>query len=66
LKTSRVRLKLSQHVGKPAQPIVKVGDRVTQGTMVGRVEEADLGVCIHASIPGTVSAVTDQFVEITA
>jgi Na+-translocating ferredoxin:NAD+ oxidoreductase RnfC subunit len=61
-----VRIKLSQHVGKPATPVVKAGDRVECGTAVGRVAAADLGADVHASIAGTVKQVTDAFVEIEA
>ncbi len=60
----RVRIKLSQHAGRPARPIVAPGDKVTEGAAVGRVPAGDLGADVHASISGTVSAVTDSYVEI--
>jgi Na+-translocating ferredoxin:NAD+ oxidoreductase RnfC subunit len=61
-----VRIKLSQHAGKPATPVVKPGDRVDAGTPVGRVDPKDLGVDVHSSISGTVEAVTGAYVEIRA
>jgi Na+-translocating ferredoxin:NAD+ oxidoreductase RnfC subunit len=61
-----VRIKLSQHVGKPAAAVVKAGDRVEAGAAVGRVKAPDLGADVHASIAGTVKQVTDAFVEIQA
>jgi Na+-translocating ferredoxin:NAD+ oxidoreductase RnfC subunit len=61
-----VRIKLSQHVGKPAVPVVKAGDRVECGSAVGRVPAAELGADVHASIAGTVKRVTEAFVEIEA
>jgi Na+-translocating ferredoxin:NAD+ oxidoreductase RnfC subunit len=61
-----VRIKLSQHVGKPARPVVKPGDKVETGTPVGRVDAPDLGADVHSSIAGTVQEVTDTFVEIRA
>jgi electron transport complex protein RnfC len=47
-------LPLSQHTGKPAKPIVKVGDRVERGDLIA---EADGWVSspIHASASGTVA-----------
>ena len=61
-----VRIKLSQHVGKPAAAVVKAGDKVKRGTTVGRVADSDLGADVHASIAGTVKQVTDTWVEIEA
>jgi len=51
-----VVLPLSQHTGKPAKPLVRPGDRVERGDMVG---EADGFVSspIHASAAGIVEAV---------
>ncbi len=63
---SRVALKLSQHIGAPAQPTVKVGDKVKVGDMVGKIPEGALGAPIHASIDGTVKAVTDKEIVIEA
>ncbi|MFB3779426.1 MAG: 4Fe-4S dicluster domain-containing protein [Bryobacteraceae bacterium] len=61
-----VRIKLSQHVGKPATPVVKAGEKIRRGAPVGRVAEADLGADVHASIDGTVRQVTKDWVEIEA
>ena len=60
-----VRIRLKQHVGVPAQPQVAVGQTVQRGDMIGDVPEEQLGVPVHASISGQVTAVKD-FVEITA
>lgn len=59
-----VRLPLSQHVGKPATPLVKPGARVKRGAKLAHVADADLGADLHASIGGTVAAVTDTHIEI--
>ncbi len=61
-----VRIKLRQHAGKPAQAVVRTGDSVKAGDVVGRVEEAGLGAFVHASIDGRVAAVTDEWVEVRA
>lgn len=60
---SGVRIPLSQHIGAPARGIVKKGDRVSCGQMIGEAADG-LSVGIHASIDGTVSGVTDSYIEI--
>lgn len=60
-----VRVPLAQHVGAPAFARVKTGDRVGIGDVVGEIPENELGARIHASIDGTVTAVSDH-VEIRA
>lgn len=51
-----VVLPLSQHTGKPARPIVRVGDKVERGDKIG---EADgfISSPIHASAAGTIEEV---------
>ena len=60
-----ISLPLSQHVGAPAVTVVKAGDKVTAGQLVADIARDKLGARIHASIPGTVTAVNGA-VEITA
>ncbi len=59
-----VTLKLRQHIGAPAVPVLKEGDRVTKGTLVGEIPEGALGARVHASISGTVVKVTPEVVVI--
>jgi len=49
-------LPLSQHTGKPAKPIVRVGDRVERGDLIA---EADGWVSspVHASASGTITEI---------
>jgi Na+-translocating ferredoxin:NAD+ oxidoreductase RnfC subunit len=61
---SKVTLPFRQHVGAPAQPVVSVGAKVRIGDIVANVSQDQLGVPIHASIDGTVSAITDTCIEI--
>lgn len=61
-----VRIKLRQHAGKPAQPVVKEGAKVRRGQAIGRVPAAELGASIHASIDGRVRAITADAIEIAA
>ncbi|MCZ2076730.1 MAG: 4Fe-4S dicluster domain-containing protein [Bryobacterales bacterium] len=60
----QVRLKLSQHAGSPAAPVVRQGDRVSRNDPVARVGKDELGVNIHASISGEITSVTDKYIEI--
>ncbi len=52
-----VTVPLSQHIGVPCAAIVKVGDTVDRGQIIGVVEKG-LGCPVHASVSGTVSAIT--------
>lgn len=61
-----VRVKLLQHAGKPARPVVRPGDRVEKGAVIGRVDPNDLGANVHASVAGTVAVVADTYIEIRA
>ena len=54
---------LSQHIGAPAQAIVKVGDQVTRGQMIAQPANG-LSVAIHATICGKVTEVTDRHIVI--
>lgn len=60
-----VKLLLRQCIGAPCTSIVKVGDQVTKGQMIGQPPEGALGVCLHASITGKVIAVTENFITIS-
>src|SRR5512133_966083 len=63
---AEVRIKMRQDAGQPAVPVVREGDRVGKGQLLGRVEEGKLGANVHASIDGVVRAVTPDYVEIVA
>ncbi|MBR2765476.1 MAG: 4Fe-4S dicluster domain-containing protein [Blautia sp.] len=63
LPVDQVRIPLSQHIGAPAEPVVKVGETVTKGQLIAQPGKG-LSVGIHASIDGTVTEVTDRFVTI--
>jgi Na+-translocating ferredoxin:NAD+ oxidoreductase RnfC subunit len=62
----RVSLALQQHIGAPARPTVRAGDRVVVGDLVGEVPEAALGARIHASIAGMVREVSASAIVIEA
>lgn len=48
-----VELPMSQHIGAPAVPVVKPGDKVYVGTLIGR-GEAFVSAHVHSSVSGTV------------
>lgn len=64
VKPAAVRIKLKQHAGQAASPVVEVGKKVKKGQAVGRVEADKLGADVHASIDGKVRAVTADYIEI--
>jgi Na+-translocating ferredoxin:NAD+ oxidoreductase RnfC subunit len=59
-----VKIKLQQHIGKPAKPIVSVGDFVKENQVIGIVDENELGAYVHSSIDGKVVEVNQEFVRI--
>ncbi len=61
---ARVRVNLLHGAGKPAKPVVRKGEKVSACQTIGRVAADDLGADVHASIGGTVTAVTDTYIEI--
>ncbi len=61
-----VRLRLLQHTGVPARPVVRVGQNLKVGDPVATIEGEQLGANVHASIAGKVKTISDTFVEIEA
>ncbi len=68
LATDKVGIKLKQHIGAPCDPMVKAGDRVVKGQVVGRPPVTNgkpaMGTPVHASVDGTVTAVSGGVVWI--
>ena len=54
---------MNQHIGPPAVPVVKTGDSVKIGSLVGSTE-GKLGSDCHSSVNGKVISVTDMYVII--
>ena len=59
-----VTLLLRQHVGKPAVPVVRTGDRVHAGDVVAEIPEKSLGARIHAPIDGIVTRVDAKAIQV--
>lgn len=66
LAVDRVRLLMRQHLGAPAVPVVRIGDRVEAGQVVGEIPRGALSARVHASIDGRVTAVSQDAVEVAA
>ncbi len=64
LKPEKTKIMLSQHIGAPAKAIVKSGDTVSIGDVIGVVDENALGVPVHSSVNGKVLEANDSFVII--
>lgn len=65
-KIDSVKLMLRQNIGAPCVPSVKAGDAVTEGEQIAAPPQGALGTCLHASITGTVKAVTENYITIQA
>ncbi|WP_407309034.1 4Fe-4S dicluster domain-containing protein [Desulfosporosinus sp. SB140] len=59
-----VTLKLQQHIGAPAIPVVNEGEIVHLGQVIGEIPEGALGARVHASLAGTVLKITPQSITI--
>ena len=66
VKAKKVKVMLGQCIGVPATAIVKKGDVVTAGQVIGDMVQDKLSMPIHASISGKVTEVNDKFVIIEA
>lgn len=56
--SERLFVPLQQHVGAPAQPLVKVGDHVLKGQIIG-ASQGFISAPVHASTSGRIVAIGD-------
>ncbi|HOT27902.1 MAG TPA: 4Fe-4S dicluster domain-containing protein [Candidatus Ozemobacteraceae bacterium] len=61
----RVRLPLKMHVGVPVEPLVRPGDMVKLGQLIGAVPDKKLGAPLHASISGRIESVDSASIVIS-
>ncbi len=59
-----VRIPFQQHIGIKAAAIVKKGEIVKEGQMIGKISGGELGANVHASINGKVKEVTEDYILI--
>ncbi len=55
-----VEIPLSMHIGAAAEPVVRIGDKVGRGTVVGKIAAGKLGADVHASIAGVVTKINGR------
>lgn len=55
-----VFIPLRQHIGSPAVPVVKAGDTVREGDLIGETPENAVGARVHASVNGVVEDVAES------
>lgn len=65
-KVDEVKLFLTQHVGVPSMPVVKVGDKVNKGDVIAEIPDGKLGSKIHSSIDGVIKEITEQYIIVSA
>jgi electron transport complex protein RnfC len=59
---SKVVIPMVQHLGAPCQPLVKKGDTVKVGQVIGNTD-AFVSAPVHASVSGTVTAVEPRIIS---
>jgi Na+-translocating ferredoxin:NAD+ oxidoreductase RnfC subunit len=62
LRPEKVEIPLAQHVGEPARPIVRIGEKVKKGQCIGDIPDGKLGARVHASIDGAVKRIGESIV----
>lgn len=55
---AKVTIPMQMHIGAPCEPVVKVGDTVAVGQLIGDTDKF-VSAPIHASVSGTVTAIGD-------
>ena len=56
----------AEHIGSPALPLVKLGDRVSLGQKIAQTPADAVGSTYHASISGTVTDIRNHTIQISA
>jgi Na+-translocating ferredoxin:NAD+ oxidoreductase RnfC subunit len=66
IKIKVVKIPLQQHIGIPAQALVRTGEKVEEGQPIGKIPDGGLGANIHASISGIVTEITSESILLEA
>ncbi|MFA6409049.1 MAG: 4Fe-4S dicluster domain-containing protein [Gammaproteobacteria bacterium] len=59
-----VRIPLNKHIGVPAEPKIKIGDKVKMCDIIAASPEDKLGAVYHASIEGKITNIDENWIEI--
>ncbi len=62
----RVIIPLKQHIGQPSRPVVKKGQRVLSGELIGDIDPGTMGARVHASITGIIEKISKESITIHA
>ncbi|GHU49303.1 proline reductase-associated electron transfer protein PrdC [Clostridia bacterium] len=60
------RLALSRHIGAASVPCIAIGQEVKRGEQIAKIPVGKLGANLHASVSGIISAISEDYIEITA
>ncbi|MBP7654171.1 SLBB domain-containing protein [Candidatus Dependentiae bacterium] len=63
-KPKEITIMLNQHIGVPCSVLVKLGETVKCGQIIGRTPEGKMGASVHASIDGKVSEISSAYIKI--
>ncbi|MBQ6714841.1 MAG: electron transport complex subunit RsxC [Clostridia bacterium] len=55
----RVSIPMGMHIGAPALPVVKIGDHVDKGTLIGE-QNGFISSPVYSSVSGTVKEISDK------
>lgn len=66
IESKKVKISLSQSIGAPAVPCVKIGDTVAVGDRIANPKDNALSLALHSSIDGTVTDITEKHIMISA
>lgn len=59
-KPKTVFIPFSQHIGKPAECIKNVNDKIKKGELLAKAVDGGISANIHSSIDGTIVSITDK------
>lgn len=62
----RVVVPLKQHLGTAATAVVEKGMMVSEGTLIGKIANGNLGANVHASISGIIQEISSESITIEA
>lgn len=62
---NEVKIKLKQHIGQPAKPVVGLTQKVSIGQLIAEPEPGQMGAKLHASIVGTITEITTDYIRIS-
>lgn len=65
IEVKEVRIPLNKHIGQPAIPKVKLGQKVKKCDIIAASKEDGLGSICHASIEGKITDINADWIEIT-